>query len=64
MIDVNKNILRILPAEHIVFKDFDYAVAVEKKSKLLEKAIFGVITVGVLVLIFYVIKDAESRNKK
>ena len=48
----------------IPFKDFDYAVGVEKKNKLLEKAIFGLITAGVLVLIYYVIKDAESRNKK
>jgi hypothetical protein len=64
MIDVNRNPLRILPAEHIAFKDFDYAVGVEKKNKLLEKAIFGFITAGILVLIYYVIKDAESRNKK
>jgi hypothetical protein len=64
MIDVNRNPLRILPTEHIAFKDFDYAVGVEKKNKLLEKAIFGLITAGVLVLIYYVIKDAESRNKK
>jgi hypothetical protein len=64
MIDVNRIPLRILPAEHIAFKDFDYAVGVEKKNKLLEKAIFGLITAGVLVLIYYVIKDAESRNKK
>ena len=64
MIDVNKNPIRILPEGHIAFKDFDYVVSVEKKNKVLEKAIFGIITVGVLVLIIYVIKDAESRNKK
>jgi hypothetical protein len=64
MIDVNKNPLRILLAEHIALKDFDYAVGVEKKNKILEKAIFGLITAGVLVLIYYVIKDAESRDKK
>ena len=62
MIDVNRNPLRILPAGHIAFKDIDYVVDVEKTNKLLKKSIFGVIAVG--VLIFYVIKDAKSRDKK
>ena len=64
MIDVNRNPLRILPAGHIAFKDIDYVVDVEKTNKLLEKSIFGVIAVGVGVLIVYVIKDAKSRDKK
>ena len=55
--------LKLLPAEHIALKDYDYAVGLEKKNKVLEKAIFGVITAGVLVLIYYVIKDEESRKK-
>lgn len=64
MIDVNRNPLCILPEGHITFKDLDFVVGVEKKNKLLEKAIFGIITAGVLVIIFYIVKDAESRNKK
>ena len=64
MVDVNRTALRILPEGHIVFKDLDYAVDVEKTNKLLEKAIFGIITIGVLVLIIYVVNDAETRNKK
>lgn len=64
MVDVNRTALRILPEGHIAFKDLDYAVDVEKTNKLLEKAIFGIITIGVLVLIIYVVNDAETRNKK
>lgn len=64
MIDYDLNKIKILPADHISLKDFEYVVGVEKKNKVLEKVIFGVITAGVLVLIYYVIKDAEARNKK
>jgi hypothetical protein len=64
MIDVNKNPLIILPKEHISLKDFDYSVAVEKKNKLLEKAIFGIIATGVIALIYYTIKYADERYKK
>ena len=63
MIDIDLTQLKLLPAEHIALKDYDYAVGLEKKNKVLEKAIFGVITAGVLVLIYYVIKDEESRKK-
>ena len=61
--DIDLTELKLLPAEHIALKDYDYAVGLEKKNKVLEKAIFGVITAGVLVLIYYVIKDEESRKK-
>ena len=56
--------LKLLPAEHIALKDYDYAVGLEKKNKGLEKAIFGLITAGVITLIYFVIIDAESRKKK
>jgi hypothetical protein len=63
MMEIDLTQLKLLPAEHIALKDYDYAVGLEKKNKVLEKAIFGVITAGVLVLIYYVIKDEESRKK-
>lgn len=63
MIDVNKNTLRILPTDHIALKDFDYVVGVDKKNKVLVKIIFGVITAGVITLIYYVFRD-ESNKKK
>jgi hypothetical protein len=56
--------MKIIPADHIALKDYDYAVGVDKKNKVLEKMVFGLITAGVLVLIYYTIKDAEERNKK
>lgn len=63
MIDIDLNSLKILPADHIALKDYDYAVGVEKKNKVLEKLIYAVITVGVITLIYYVVKD-ESNKKK
>lgn len=64
MIDYDLNKIKILPADHIALKDYDYVVGVDKKNKVFEKVIFGLITAGVLLLIIYVIKDAESREKK
>lgn len=63
MIDIDLNNLKILPTNHIAFKDYDYVVGVDKKNKVLEKLIYAVITAGVITLIYYVIKD-ESNKKK
>jgi hypothetical protein len=63
MIDYDLNKIKILPANHIAFKDYDYVVGVDKKNKVLEKLIYAVITAGVITLIYYVIKD-ESNKKK
>jgi hypothetical protein len=63
MIDYDLNKIKILPADHIALKDYDYAVGVDKKNKVLEKLIYAVITAGVITLIYYVIKD-ESNKKK
>ena len=64
MIDYDLNKIKILPANHIAFKDYDYVVGVDKKNKVFEKVIFGLITAGVITLIYFVIIDAESRKKK
>lgn len=64
MIDVNKNALIILPKEHIAFRDIDYAIGVDKKNKVLEELILGVIGAGTLLLIYYVIKNANERHKR
>ena len=64
MIDYDLNKIKILPADHIAFKDYDYVVGVDKKNKVFEKVIFGLITAGVITLIYFVIIDAESRKKK
>lgn len=63
MIDIDLNNLKILPADHIALKDYDYVVGVDKKNKVLEKLIYAVITAGVITLIYYIFKD-ESNKKK
>ena len=63
MMDIDLTELKLLPADHISLKDYDYAVGLEKKNKVLEKAIFGLITAGILTLIYFVIIDEESRKK-
>jgi hypothetical protein len=64
MIDYDLNKIKILPADHIAFKDYDYVVGVDKKNKVFENVILGVIGAGTLVLIYYVIKYADERRKK
>lgn len=64
MIDYDLNKIKILPANHIAFKDYDYVVGVDKKNKVFEKVIFGLITAGVITLIYFVIKTADTRNNE
>jgi len=64
MVDIDLNQIKLLMPEHIDLKDYDYAVGVDKRNKVLEKLIFAVITAGVITLIYYVIKDANTREKK
>ena len=39
-------------------------VMLQGKNKVFEKVIFGLITAGVITLIYFVIIDAKSRKKK
>ncbi len=64
MIDYDLNNIKILPANHIAFKDYDYVVGVDKTNKVIEKVIYAVIATGVVVLIYYVIKTAEARHNE
>ena len=64
MIDYDLNRIKILPADHIALKDYDYVVGVDKKNKVLEKLIYAIVTAGVITLIYYIIEDAKSRKKK
>ena len=56
--------LKLLPADHIALKDYEFAVGVEKRNKLLEKTILGIITAGVVILIYFVIKDETDKHKQ
>jgi hypothetical protein len=64
IVDVDLNNLAILPKDHISLKHYDYAVSVDKKNKVFEKVIFGLITAGVLSFIYYLIKEKDESNKK
>lgn len=61
-IDITK--VKLLPVDHIALKDYDFAVGVEKKNKLLENTIIGIISVGLLVLTYYIIKDESNSDKQ
>jgi hypothetical protein len=39
-------------------------IMLQEKNKVFEKVIFGLITAGVITLIYFVIIDAKSRKKK
>jgi hypothetical protein len=36
----------------------------QDKNRIFEKVIFGVITSGVIILIIYILRDANTRTKK
>jgi hypothetical protein len=61
-IDLTK--VKLLPLDHIALKDYEFAVGVEKKNKMLEKTIFSVIAAGVVILIYFVIKDETDKHKQ
>lgn len=64
MKDIDLTNVKLLPVDHIALKDYEFAVGVEKKNKLLEKTILGIIAAGVIVLIYFVIKDESERDKQ
>ena len=64
MIDIELNRVKILPSDHIAWKHYDYAVGVDKKNKVFERVIYAVIATGVLVLIYYVVKTADTRDNE
>lgn len=64
MKDIDLTNVKLLPVDHIALKDFEFAVGLEKRNKLLEKTILGIIASGVIVLIYFVIKDESERDKK
>ena len=64
MKEIDLTNVKLIPVDHIALKDYEFAVGVEKRNKLLEKSILGIIAAGVLVLIYYVIKDESDRDKQ
>ena len=62
MVDITKVQLNPIPQPILELQEQN--VMLQGKNKVFRKAIFGTIAAGVLVLIYYVIKDAESRKEK
>ena len=61
-LDITKVQLNPVPLPIIELQEQN--VMLKGKNKVFEKVIFGLITVGVITLIYFVIIDAESRKKK
>jgi hypothetical protein len=64
MKDIDLTNVKLLPADHLALKDYEFAVGLEKRNKLLEKTILGIFSAGVLLIIYFVIKDESERDKK
>jgi hypothetical protein len=62
MVDITKVQLNPIPQPILELQEQN--VMLQGKNKVFGKAIFGFITAGVLTLIYYVVKDAETRKNK
>ncbi len=61
-LDISKVQLNPVPLPIVELQEQN--VMLKGKNKVFEKVIFGLITAGVITLIYFVIIDAESRKKK
>ena len=61
-LDITKVQLNPVPLPIVELQEQN--VMLKGKNKVFEKVIFGIITAGVITLIYFVIRDAESRKKK
>ena len=62
MVDITKVQLNPIPQPILELQEQN--VMLQGKNKVFEKVIFGLITAGVITLIYFVIIDAKSRKKK
>jgi hypothetical protein len=60
MLDIDANNIKILPADHIALKDYDYAVSVAKQNQMFQKVMYGILVVGILALGYYVSKRTKE----
>ena len=63
MKEIDLTNVKLIPVDHIALKDYEFAVGLEKRNKLLEKTILGIFTAGVLLIIYFVIKDESDKDK-
>lgn len=62
MVDITKVQLNPIPQPILELQEQN--VMLQGKNKVFEKVIFGLITAGVITLIYFVIKTADTRNNK
>lgn len=62
MIDISKVQLNPIPPPILELQKQN--VILEGKNRKIEKIIIGGVLIGMIVLIFYTIKDANARNEK
>jgi hypothetical protein len=61
-LDITKVQLNPIPLPIVELQEQN--VMLKGKNKVFEKVIFGLITAGVITLIYFVIKTADTRNNK
>ncbi len=61
-LDITKVQLNPVPLPIVELQEQN--VMLKGKNKVFEKVIFGLITAGVITLIYFVIKTADTRNNK
>jgi riboflavin transporter FmnP len=63
MIDINLNELRILPADHLAFRDLDFNEAVQKENKYLKTTIVAFLLIsGIIALLNFKKQYEKSRE--
>lgn len=62
MVDITKVQLNPIPPTILELQEQNSLL--QGKKKVFEKVIFGLITAGVITLIYFVIKTADTRNNK
>lgn len=62
MVDITKVQLNPIPQSILELQEQN--VMLQGKNNVFEKVIFGLITAGVITLIYFVIKTADTRNNK
>jgi hypothetical protein len=63
MVDLDLADLKLHPAEYLKIADYENATYLENKNKIWEKAFLGIISAGLIVLIYYIIKDEPTKEK-
>jgi hypothetical protein len=61
MVDITKVQLNPIPLPIVELQKEN--LELQRKSKVFQKIIFGAIAVGVLTLIYYIVKDESNKEK-